>query len=133
MLVKPDFSEIKDSVEPGTYSVTIKGADLGEWSGQKGTTTYVNWKLETFNEANPKNNGRIIFHKTPISGGGAFRLQQIYKAATGKILSSDHPQFDTEQLLGATLEVEVIDGMKNGTPTGYTEVKSVRSISAASN
>lgn len=123
MLVNPDFSEIKEDVGPGTYRGVIKKAEVKEWpnGGQ-----YINWEVETFGEAEPKNNGRRIFHKTSTSGKGAFMLQQFYRAATGQVLTGS---FDTEQLVGRKIEVDVVQGVKNGEPTGYTEVKRVRPVS----
>ncbi len=125
MIVKPDFSEIKEDVGPGTYKGVIKNAEVKDWpNGGK----YINWEIETVGEKEPKNNGRRIFHKTSTSGKGAFMLQQFYKAATGASLTGE---FDTQQLLGKQVVVDVIDGVRNGEPTGYTEVKKVRSISQA--
>ncbi len=131
MLLTPDFSEVKDSVGPGTYRVRVKAATLDKWETEKGTTPYVNWQLETFGESDAKNNGRTVFHKTPIKGGGAFKLADLYKAATGQILNPKAPSFDTDMLLGREVEIEVIDGMRNGQPTGYTEIKRVRSLAGA--
>jgi len=124
MLITPDFSEIKEDVTAGTYKVMVKKGEVKEWpnGGQ-----YVNWELETFGEAEPKNNGRRIFHKTSVSGKGAFMLQQFYRAAVGAALSG---AFDTEQLVGKQLAVTVVDGIRNGEPTGYTEVKRVAPVSA---
>ncbi len=124
-LVTPNFDDIQDSVSPGTYKVIVKKGDVKEWPNGG---TYVNWELETVGESEPKNNGRRIFAKTSTSGKGAFMLQSIYRAAVGQALAG---QFDTEQLVGKTLAVEVIDGVnrQTGEPTGYTEVKRFKSIS----
>lgn len=127
-LITPDFSDVKDNVGPGTYKVRIVDAKVDSWQGKDGKpdTTYVNWSLETFEEAESKNNGRRLFHKTPVNGGGAFRLQQFYKAAMKKDLAGG---FDTEEMLGKELEVTVVDGMdKMGNPTGYTDIKTVRPV-----
>jgi hypothetical protein len=124
MLVKPSFDDIQDDVGPGTYKGRIKAAKLGEW--QTGTP-YINWEIETYGESDAKNNGRRIFHKTATSGKGAFQLQKLYRAATGQVLKGD---FDTDQLLGKEVEVELVDGInrQTGSPSGYVEVKSVRSV-----
>lgn len=122
MLVQPDFSEVADAVTPGTYKTIIKKGDVKEW--QSGGQ-YVNWELETVGESDPKNNGRRIFHKTALSGKGAFTLQQIYQAAVGKALAGP---FNTEELVGKTVVVELVDGVnrQTGEVTGYTEVKRVK-------
>ena len=124
-LVTPNFDDIQDSVSPGTYKVIVKKGDVKEWPNGG---TYVNWELETVGESEPKNNGRRIFAKTSTSGKGAFMLQSIYRAAVGQALAG---QFDTEQLVGKTLAVEVVDGVnrQTGEPTGYTEVKRFKSVS----
>ena len=124
MLVKPDLSEVKDTVTPGVYKARIRKGEVKEFqSGQQ----YVNWELETYGETDPKNNGRRIFHKTPISGGGAFRLQEMFQAATGQALTGE---FDTEALAGKNVQLEVVDGVNRttGEPTGYAEVKKVRRV-----
>ena len=126
MLLSPDFSEIKDEVSPGTYKCMIRSGTVKEWP--RGGM-YVNWEMETYGESDSKNNGRRLFHKTPLSGGGAFKLQQFYKAATGQALDPSKPQFDTEQLNGAKVEITLVDGTdKEGKLTGYTDVKSVRPV-----
>lgn len=125
-LLKPDFSEVQENVTAGTYKVRITGAKTGEWNTANGTTPFVNWEMQTFGEEEAKNNGRRIFNKTPVTGKGAFRLQQFYKAATKADLRGE---FDTEQLLGKELMVTVVDGIdKEGNPTGYTEVKACKPI-----
>lgn len=125
-LILPDFSEIQEDVSPGTYKGRIRKGEVKEWPNGG---AYVNWEIETYGEAEPKNNGRRIFHKTSVSGKGAFMLQKFYRAATGQALSG---QFDTEQLVGKSVEVEVVDGVnrQTGQPTGYVEVKAVRPVSA---
>lgn len=120
MLLTPDFSEVAEAVTPGTYKTVIKKGEVKEWPNGG---MYVNWELETVGEAEPKNNGRRIFHKTAIQGKGAFMLQQIYQAATGKPLTG---QFDTEDLVGKVVVVDLADGVRNGEPTGYVEVKKVK-------
>jgi hypothetical protein len=123
-LIKPDFSEIKEDVGPGTYRVIVKKGEVKEWPSGG---TYVNWELETTGETEAKNNGRRIFAKTATSGKGAFMLQRIYRAAVGQTLTGS---FDTEQLIGKMLAVEVIDGVRNGEATGFTEVKSFKPVTA---
>lgn len=118
-LVQPDFSSVREDVGTGTYSVRITGAEMDKWAGKDGKpdTQFIKWEMETFNESEPKNNGRKIWERTPISGGGAFKLKNLYKAAIGEELGSDG--FDTDMLLGKELQVTVGEGRN-----GYMEVKS---------
>ena len=128
MLITPDFSGVQDTVAAGTYKARIVDAKVDEWLGKNGkpNTTYINWSMETFDEADTKNNGRRIFHKTPTTGGGAFRLQQFYTAAMKQQLKGN---FDTEMLLGKELLVTVVDGTdKEGNQTGYTDIKAVKAL-----
>lgn len=122
-LITPDFSEVKDNVGPGTYSVRVTDCALKEYSTG---TKYLNWKLETFDEADSKNNGRTIFHKTPIAGKAAFLLQDFYKAAMKQELEGS---FDPNMLMGKEVSITVVDGKdREGNPTGYTETKAVKAL-----
>lgn len=124
-LITPDFSEVKDSVEAGTYSVRIVDSKVGTWTGKDGKkdTHFVNWTLETFNEAEEKNNGRKIFHRTPINGGGAFRLQEFYKAAMGE----DCPATGFDRAMLLSREIQIIVGPQKDQPQ-YNEVKTVSAL-----
>lgn len=123
-LIKPDLSEIKEDVAPGEYHVRVTGAELGEWAGKEGKppTKFVKWQLETVNEAEAKNNGRRIWHATPYTGGGAFRLSNFFKAATGEALTAES-SFDTEMIMGRELMVTVDTNDK-----GYIEVRAEKSV-----
>lgn len=127
-LVVPDFSEVKDAVEPGIYKTRIVDSKVGKWEGKEGKkdTYYVNWTLETFGEAEEKNNGRKIFHRTPINGLGAFRLQEFYKAAMN---GEACPKEGFDRTMLHSREVEVTVAPQKDQPQ-YTEVKAVKSITA---
>lgn len=125
MLVTPSFDEVADQIIPGTYKVIVKKGELKSY--QTGTK-YINWELETFGESQPKNNGRRIFHTTPIEGKGAFLLQQMYYASVGEPLTGP---FDTEMLAGKQIAVDVVqDTDREGNPTGYTAVKKVKPVAS---
>lgn len=124
MFITPDFSAVQDTVGVGTYKVRVTDSKVDQWAGKDGKppTTFINWIMETFDEADEKNNGRKIFHKTPINGGGAFRLRDFYKAATGEECAG---QFDRGMLYGSELEITVVEQKNN---PQYTEVKSVKRL-----
>jgi len=123
-LITPNFDEIKDEVAEGTYRVVVTKGEQGEY---KTGTQYVNWHLNTVDEEDPKNNGRTIFHKTPITGKGAFLTQKFYRAVTGEQVAG---AFDTEQLYGRQCVVTIGEGRdREGNPSGYMEVKAVKPIS----
>lgn len=124
MFVTPDFSKVQDRVDEGIYKTRVVDSKVDTWQGKEGkpNTTYIAWTLETFNEAEEKNNGRKIFHRTPIEGPGAFRLQDFYRAAMGEDCAG---AFDRTMLHGRELEVTI--GKQKDNPE-YTEVKSARPI-----
>jgi len=115
-LITPNFSEVTDQITPGQYNVRITNGEMAEY---KTGTKYVKWTLETFGEADAKNEGRKIWHSTPIEGKGAFLVQQLWKAATGSPLTDK--TFDTEMLNGK--EVQIVADVND---KGYTEIKTVR-------
>lgn len=123
-LVTPNFDQVQDRVGEGIYKARIVDSKVDTWAGKEGkpNTTFINWTLETFGEVEDKNNGRKIFHRTPIEGGGAFRLQDFYRAAMGEECSGS---FDRSMLYGR--EVELTVGPQKDKPE-YTEVKAVRPI-----
>lgn len=127
-LITPDFSDVKDRIEPGIYNFRIVGSKVDQWEGKNGKapTVFVEWELETFNEKIDKNNGRKFKHKTPINGGGAFRLKDFYAAAMGEECQG---AFDREMLHGKELE-GTVDWQKDkqGQVTEYTEIKTCKPI-----
>lgn len=131
LLVTPNFSEVQDRVSEGIYQARIVDSKSDKWEGkldlQTGKknpdTTIIVWTMETFNEADEKNNGRKIFHRTPIEGPGAFRLQDFYQAAMGEQCTG---AFDPTMLHGR--EIEVTYGPQKKNPE-YSEVKAVKPIS----
>jgi hypothetical protein len=123
-LIEPNFSSLQDRVGEGIYKVRIVDSKFDKWAGKddKPDTRFVMWTMETFNESEDKNNGRKIFHRTPIEGPGAFRLQDFYRAAMGEECGG---KFDRTMLHGRELEVTIAPQKSN---PEYTEVKAVRPI-----
>lgn len=124
-LVVPNFKDVKDRVDTGVYKTRIIDSKVDQWAGRDGKapTTYIMWTLETFNEDDEKNNGRRIFHNTPIEGPGAFKLQDFYRAATGMDCDGS---FDRTALHGQEIEVTIAP-QKN--KPEFNEVKAVKPIS----
>ena len=121
MLIEPDFSEIAEDLAPGTYTVRVEEATMGEY---KTGTKYIKWTLGTIGSDAAKDNGRKIWHNTPYAGKGAFMLKKFWNAATNGEGMPDGGM-DTEQLLGKELTVVAAHN-----DNGYLEVKSVRPITA---
>lgn len=122
--VTPDLSDVQDPFEPGEYKVRVTGYKFDEWPPKDGrpSTKYVNWELSTFSESETKNNGRKLFHRTPLNGGGAFRIQRFYSACTGEQLKKGE-SFDTDMLMGRELAVVVEINDK-----GYTEIRAEKRL-----
>lgn len=124
-LITPDFSEVTGAVPPGTYGARI--TDCEQKTSQAGST-YLNWKLTLF--GNPAVNDRVVFLSTPISGKGAFRLQELYKAATGEDMAKGQP-LDTDMLLTRQVTATLVEGRdQNGEPRKFPDVKSVSAYQA---
>ncbi len=121
-LVTPDFSEVSESkpVPPGVYSARITDC---ESKTSKAGNPMLNWKLELF--GNPDINNRIVFTSTMISGKGAFRLQELYKAATGEAIS-DRSGFNTDALIGKEVQVTLVEGRdQEGNVRSFPDVKAI--------
>lgn len=119
-LIKPDFSEVQSAVAPGVYAARIKECESKE--SKKGST-YLNWKLELF--GNPEINDRVIFLATPVTGKGAFRLKELYKAAMGEDLD-ENGQFDTDSLITREITVTLVEGKdQDGNVRSFPDVKAV--------
>jgi hypothetical protein len=125
MKVKPDLSESIEGVKPGQYQAMTKKCELKE---SRAGAKYLKWELEITNH--PEVSGRKLWTNTMLSGKGAFRLQELYLAATGETLPKDNAEFDTEQIIGQTIGVQVVDGVdQQGQPSGFPEVKKVSRLS----
>lgn len=125
MLIEANLSEVEEMtpVPAGTYQARITAVEAKE---SKAGNPYLNWKSELIGE---DVNGRIVFHTTPISGKGAFRLQELYRAATHEVLSKESPSFDTEQIIGKEVLMTLTYGVdQEGNPRQWPEVKSVAPI-----
>lgn len=125
-LIVPDFSAVQDTVGEGIYKARIVDSKMDKWTGKDGKpdTRLVVWTMETFGETEDKNNGRKIFHRTPVEGPGAFRFKNFYQAAMGE----EYPVgkgFDRTMLHGRELEVTITQQKNN---PQYTEVSAVKAI-----
>ncbi len=127
LLITPNYDATQDSVGPGIYKVRIINATTGEWKGKTDDdppTPYINWRLETFSETEDKNNGRVIWHRTPYVTGAVFRFKDFVKAALGEEPANGQP-FDCEMLYGREVEVTLVP--QRNRPE-FNEVKAVRSL-----
>lgn len=123
-LITPDFTEVGQPIKPGVYNARIK--DCESKQSQKGST-YLNWKLELFGD--PDVNNRVVFLSTPITGKGAFRLQELYKAAMQEELDAKAPKFDTDSLIGREVNVTLVEGKdQEGNTRPFPDVKAVSAL-----
>lgn len=123
MLVQPDFSELSGSLEAGTYNARITAGEVTE---SKAGKPMIKWTYEVFGSEDKSKNGLTVFDRTMLSGKGAFRLQDLYRAAMKQELKGP---FDTEMLLGKEIKITLAMGVQqDGSPSKYPEVKSVSGI-----
>ena len=123
MLVQPDFSEVAGVIEPGVYSARIVG---GEVTTSKAGAPMIKWSYEIFGSQVKGVNGQKVTDRTMLSGKGAFRLQNLYRAAMKEELKGN---FDTDMLLGKEIQLVLAQGtMQDGSPSQYPEVKDVKGI-----
>jgi hypothetical protein len=121
-LIKPDFTEVA-GLQPGNYNARITG---GELTKSKAGNDMIKWTYEIFGSEDKGSNGQLVFDRTMTSGKGAFRLQDLYRAAMKEELKGS---FDTDMLLGKEIKITLAQGMQqDGTPSKYPEVKSVSGI-----
>jgi len=116
-LVTPDYTEAQDQIQPGEYYTRIQKCE--EKTSQKGAK-YLNWTLETFNEDEPKNNGRMIWYTTMLEGKGAGMLQKFITVVTG---SAKDGAFDTDELVGGEFISIVAQDVQ-----GRSTIKGIKTI-----
>lgn len=121
--VEINTSEVVDGIPEGTYNVNVVDA---EHKTSKAGNPYLRWQFTVFGNAETKYNGQAIWHSTPTTGKGAFRLLQLFKAATGERLDKTATKIDPQAILGKQLTITVVNSHdQDGNPNGFTEVKSV--------
>lgn len=127
MRITPDFSEAvsRDPIADGIYHARIIEASL-QPSKKNPTESYIKWKLELFGAEGDlaKENGKMLFYNTMITGKGAGMLKDLVHAATGKEIDAD---FDTDELLGQQVTVTLKARIKeDGTADAWPDVKAVK-------
>lgn len=124
--IEVDLNEVVDGLPEGDYKVNVVDA---EQKTSKAGNPYLRWQFAVIDHAEAKFNGQAIWHSTPTSGKGAFRLMQLYKAAVGEKLDTASRTLDPQKILGKQLAITVVNSHdQDGNPNGFTEVKSVRKI-----
>lgn len=119
-----NLEDVIDGVPEGDYNVTVVDAEM---KTSKAGNPYARWQLTVFDAPEAKFNGQAIWHSTPTTGKGAFRLIQLWRAAMGQKPDSKVTSIDPQQILGKKLSITVVNSHdQDGNLSGYTEVKSVR-------
>lgn len=123
-----DQSEVVDDIPEGEYNVNVVDAEM---KTSKAGNPYLRWQFTVFGHSDPRYNSQAIWHSTPTSGKGAFRLLQLHKAAVGSKLDKNATQIDPRDILGKQLSITVVNSHdQDGNPNGFTEVKYVRPFRA---
>lgn len=123
--ISVDLSEAVElaSVPPGIYPARIVNAEVKATNA--GTGNYVQWEMQIFGATGEleRFNNHKVWHRTMTSGKGAGMLKALFKAATGEELAGG---LDTDALLGKEVNLTLVEGKRDGVPTGYPEVKAVK-------
>ena len=120
-LIEPNFDEVKE-IADGEYLARV--IDAEQKTSQAGNAM-VNWTLEIYGENAGKALGATLRLTTMLTGKGAFKLQQLYKAAHG----TDCPRsFDTDTLLNKSVKVLVVREKRDGKETGYADVAAIKAV-----
>lgn len=123
--IQPDYSEVFESVPPGTYAANI--VDV-EQKDSKAGNTYLKWKLAIADAADARLNGKYVWTNTMIKGAGAFRLKKLCEAALGRKMDGNSP-FMTEEMIGKRVRIVTEEGVdQNGSKTGYAEVTDFQQV-----
>ncbi len=120
--IEVDLSEVVDGFPQGDYNVNVVNA---EQKTSKAGNSYIRWQFTVFNHPEPKYNGQAIWHNTPTSGKGAFRLVQLWKAAMGSELKG--ATLDPSAIMGKQLSATIVPSHdQDGNLNGFSEVKSLK-------
>ncbi len=121
-----DQSEVVDGIPEGEYKVNVVDAEL---KTSKAGNPYARWQFTVIDNADPRYNGQAIWHSTPTTGKGAFRLLQLYRAAVGAKLDKNSTKIDPKAILGKQLRITVVNSHdQDGNLNGFSEVKTVRPV-----
>jgi len=123
VLIEPDLSEGQKNLEPGVYPARIIAVEPKE---SKAGKAMVKWTLETFGADDQALNGKRVYTHTMCVGKGVFKLQEMYKAATGEKLEG---AFDSEQLIGSEVRITLVEGRDQfGNLSDWPDVKTVSAM-----
>lgn len=117
-LVTPDFSEAQDPIDEGTYYAKI---DKVEQKTSKNGHAMLNWTLETFNEQDPKNNGRKVWHTTMLEGRGAGMLKDFLQKVSGGEYQGG--AFDPSEFVNREMQIVIAKDAE-----GRTNIKGIKSV-----
>lgn len=124
--IEVNLSDVVDGLAEGEYKANVVDCEM---KTSKAGNAYLRWQLTAFDCADARFNNQSVWMTTPTSGKGAFRLMQLYKAATGEKLDNQVTTLDPQKILGKQLWVTVVKSLdQNGGETGFMEVKAVRKL-----
>jgi len=128
LLITPDFSEMIEfddaQVPPGVYNVRV---DSWEKKTSKAGNDYLNWKLVIFGAEDDlaKQNNRVLFLITMLSGKAAGKLKEFLTAALGTIPPKG---FNPDALVGKELQVRCVKNIRPDGTEGFPEIKSIKAL-----
>lgn len=128
MEITPDFSECQENtpVPEGVYNARI--VDVEQQTAKTSGAPMLNWKMQIFGSDVEGTNNRVLFHRTMVTGKGAFGLRDLLSAAGVKIQSGQ--SFNAQELLGKEVQVAVATQVnrETGEQLPFSTVKAVRPL-----
>jgi hypothetical protein len=127
-LIAPDLTEAVDiggAIPAGVYNTRVTGVEVK--TTQAGAKRLL-WTLTIFGaegELSRYNNWNVK-HSTMLSGPGAGMLKAFYKACKNEEFAGG--AYNWQDLVGSEIQATLKEGMRDGQPTGFAEVKGVKSI-----
>lgn len=103
-LIKPDFTEMSEPLAHGDYKARVVDDELAETQTGK---QQLKVTLEIFGCQGDKEsyNGKKLTYFAMLAGKGAFRLHDLWKAATGVDLPKDCGSLNTDEIRGKAVTV----------------------------
>jgi hypothetical protein len=128
MEITPDFSEAPENtpVPEGVYKARI--TDVEQQTAKTSGAPMLNWKLQIFDSDVEGTNNRVLFHRTMVTGKGAFMLRDLLKATGTQVEKGQ--SFNAQELLGKEVQVAVAARIDNrtGEQSPFPEVKAIRPL-----
>ena len=130
LIITPELAEAVP-LSYGVYNARVAELALGQWEGKEGKPdlNFLKVKLEVYGSDNAADNGKAITYNAPITGKGAFKLMDLWEAATGEKLDASTGELDAEQIQGKEVRVTLGEAKdQQGNVMKFPEVKKIERV-----